>query len=192
MAKAAKKKPLRRRPSVKPRTPAPKDKTLIADTVVNQTEMAAILGITTRWLRVLVNDGAVPSPGRGKFLVGQVVQAYLTFKTEGVEKATGTSTTLDRVREERAEEIRLNRMRKDRQLISVEEAMGTIDEIVGLFVSSLTGLPAQITGVPRERQRLNDIFDTERQRLADRFAEKAQTLRTGREASDTEAEDDAD
>ena len=64
-----------------------------------------------------------------------------------------------------------------------------IDDVTGLYVSSLTGLPAQITGVPRERQRLNDIFDIERQRLADRFTERRKAVLQGRADLDPEAED---
>ena len=85
----------------------------------------------------------------------------------------------------------MDRMRKDRTLISIDEALGVIDDITGLFVSSLAGLPAQITGVPRERHRLNDIFDTERQRLTDRFAERRAALRAGRADLDPASEDDA-
>lgn len=162
----------------------------VADQLVNQTEMAEILGVTTRWLRQMATEELVPTEGRGRFRVASVVQAYAAYLKEGATKKTGTES-LDKLREEKALEIRLNRERRDRTLISIDEAAGVIDEIVGMFVSSLTGLPAQITGVPRERHRLNDIFDIERQRLADRFAERRAALLTGRADIDPAAEDDA-
>lgn len=185
---APKKSAAARRPK---RTKPKPDPVKIADMIVNQTEMAAILGITTRRLRQLEKEEHVVVPeGPGKFHVGKVVQAYVGYRAEGVAKKSG-SESMDRLREEKALDIRLNRMRKDRDLISLEEALGTIDEMVGLFISSLTGLPAQITGVPRERQRLDDIFDAERQRLADSFAKKRSALTAGGEAADAETEDDA-
>lgn len=164
--------------------------TKAADLVVNQTEMAEVLGITTRWLRLLVADEIITPDARGKFHIGSTVQAHNTYLKEGATKKTGTES-LDRLREEKALDIRLNRERKDRLLISMDEALGVVDEITGMFVASMSGLPAQITGVPRERQRLNDICDKERLRLADRFAERRAALRSGSSAVDPAAEDDA-
>lgn len=179
---AAKKKPT-------PKGKATKPPVKLADMVVSQTEMAAVIGVSTRFLRELTADGTLEKEGAG-YAVGRTVRAYADFLKVGSQKKSG-STSLDALREEKAAEVRMNRMRKDRDLIAIDEALGVIDEVTGLFVSSLSGLPAQITGVPRERQRLDEIFDTERQRLKDRFAERRQALLEGRADSDTEAEDDA-
>ncbi|THK38664.1 hypothetical protein EHS39_09155 [Ensifer sp. MPMI2T] len=167
-------------------SPKPKEKP--ADLIVSQTEMAEILGVTTRWLRQMVTEGVVPSEGRGRFRISATVRAYATFLKDGTEKKTG-STSMDELRKEKALEIRMNRERKDRDLIAIDEALSTADEIAGIFVAYLSGLPAEITGVPRERQRLNEIIDGGRLRLADRFAEKIEALRTGKEDPDSEAED---
>lgn len=152
--------------------------------------MAAVLGLTPRRLQIMVKEGIVPSLGRGRFRLCDVVQAYAGFLKEGADRKAG-SDSLDRVREERALEIQMNRLRKDRELISLPEAVSVVDQITGLFVASLNSLPAQITGVPRERQRLNDIFDAERQRLADRCLQRRAALLSGSTAADTAAEDDA-
>lgn len=175
--KAAAKKAPRNKPAEKP-----------ADLVVSQTEMAEILGVTTRWLRQMVAEDLVPAEGRGRFRIGDTVRAYASFLKDGAEKKTG-STTMDELRQEKALEIRMNRARKDRDLIALDEALGVTDEIVGIFVAYLSGLPAEITGVPRERQRLNEIIDGGRLRLADRFAEKIKALGTGEEDPNSEAED---
>lgn len=152
--------------------------------------MAAVLGLTPRRLQIMVKEGVVPSLGRGRFRLCDVVQAYAGFLKEGADRRAG-SDSLDRVREERALEIQMNRLRKDRELISLAEAVSVVDQITGLFVASLNSLPAQITGVPRERQRLNDIFDAERQRLADRCLKRRAALLAGSTAADAAAEDDA-
>ncbi|TAA54622.1 hypothetical protein [Shinella sp. JR1-6] len=178
-------------PRAKPARPtkaAPKIS--VADQMVNQTEMAKILDISTRFLRQLQVDGVL-QPEKGKFRVGSTVRAYADFLKQGSEKRSGSSS-MDELRAEKALDIRLNRARKDREIISLDEALSAIDEVTGLYVSSLSGLPAQITGVPRERQRLDEIFDRERLRIRDRLAKKRQALLEGRETSDTEAEDDAD
>ena len=164
------------------------EKTDVHEMVVNQTQMAAVLGVSTRWLRDRVTEGVVPTEGRGRFIVGDVVQAYIVYSREGAIKKTGTES-LDDLRKEKALDIRLARARKDREVIALDEAVSAVEEVTGMYVASLSGLPAQITGVPRERQRLNDIFDAERLRLTDRFTKRIATLRTGEEDPDTEAED---
>lgn len=179
------------KPSTAKRAPATKKAEPVkpANMIVNQTEMAEILGITPRRLRQLEKEEEViVSEGTGKFHVGKIVQAYVAYRSEGAVRKSG-SESMDRMREEKTLDIRLNRMRKDRELIALDEAVFVAEELSGLFLSYLIGLPAEITGVPRERQRLNDIIDKGRLRLADRLAEKIAALRTGQETSDAEAED---
>lgn len=184
MAKAAK----ATKPKAKPKA-TPKAKSAPADQVLGTTEMAGVLGLTARRLQLMVKDGTVPSLGRGQFALGAVVQAYAQFLKEGADKRTA-SASLDNLREEKALDIRLNRLRKDRELIAMDEALSVIDDVTGLFVSYLTGLPAQITGVPRERQRLNDIIDLGRQKLADGFTERRSALLSGRQDIDPAGEDE--
>lgn len=169
--------------------PGRKPKEIMAgDQVISTNEMAAIIGVTTRRLTQLVTDHDIPTEGRGKFRISDVVQAYVAYRAEGATKKTGTES-LDDLRKEKALDIRLARARKDREVIALDEAIGAVEELTGMFVASLVGLPAQITGVPRERQRLNDIFDAERLRLTDRFTKRITTLRTGEEDPDAAAED---
>lgn len=152
--------------------------------------MAATLGITTRWLQMQVKAGTLPSLGRGRFDPGETFRAYLEATKGASEKKVG-SESLDNLRAVKAREIQINTARKDRSLISIEESMAILEEITGIFISAFSSMPARITGVPRERQRLNGIFDTERQRLADSFTERVAALREGRAFDDPAAEDDA-
>lgn len=158
-----------------------------AEMIVNVKNMAAILGVSTRFVATLRQDGVIEKTGAG-YHVGRTVRAYADHLKEGATKKSGSSS-MDALREEKAIDLRLNRMRKDRELIALDEALSVADELTGLFLSYLVGLPAEITGTPRERQRLNEIIDRGRLRLADRFSEKVSALRTGREDPDTEAED---
>lgn len=160
------------------------------DVILTTQGMAAHLGVTPRWLQSLVKDGTIPSLGRGRFDPTAVVQSYITFLKEGSEKKTGTAS-LDELRREKAIEIRMNRARKERELIPTELAVGVLQEVVGMFNAYLTGLPAEITGVPRERQRLNDIIDLGKQRLADRCGEQIASVVSGTPVADPAAEDDA-
>lgn len=153
--------------------------------------MADILGIKPRWLQLMVADGRVPSHGRGRFVIGEVVQAHATLLKEG-ERKREKDTSLDELRKEKAEDIRLARAMKDRTVIRLDETMAICERLTGLYLSSLSALPARITNLPRERHRLNDILDAERLRLRDSLAKVVQDLEKDDEASGTSAEDDTD
>lgn len=164
-----------------------KSKQLIADKMVNQTEMAAILKMTTRFLRKLQSDGVITAD-KGKFHVGDTVRAYCDFLKVGSEKKSGNAS-MDTLRDEKAREIRMNRLRKEGQLIPYDLAETVLQEIIGDFNAYLSGLPAELTGDPKQRPRYHDIIDHGRLRLADRTAKRLQAFGSGSTLSDAETED---
>lgn len=135
---------------------------------VSASELAQMLGVTDRRIRQLAKEGTViRGVQRGRYRLQKSVRRFLD-----VRKEQHQSVSLDALREERLKTLRITRAQKDRELIALDEAIEFADEVIGLFVASLQGLPARITNNIAERRRLNEIFDQERQRLADRFAER--------------------
>ncbi|QKC91034.1 hypothetical protein EB230_23465 [Mesorhizobium sp. NZP2234] len=70
------------------------------------------------------------------------------------------------------------------------EAVAALDRVTGDFLQAIGGLPARITREPRERQRIEAIIDTGRQRLSDKFDEMSNNLRAG--LPDDEPDDEED
>lgn len=135
---------------------------------VSASELAQMLGVTDRRIRQLAKEGTVVrGVQRGRYRLQESVRRFLDVREEQHQ-----SVSLDALREERLKTLRITRAQKDRELIALDEAIEFVDEVIGLFVASLQGLPARITNNNAERRRLNEIFDQERQRLADRFAER--------------------
>lgn len=135
---------------------------------VSASELAQMLGVTDRRIRQLAKEGTViRGVQRGRYRLQESVRRFLDVREEQHQ-----SVSLDALREERLKTLRITRAQKDRELIALDEAIEFVDEVIGLFVASLQGLPARITNNIAERRRLNEIFDQERQRLADRFAER--------------------
>ena len=174
----------------KPKKPAPDHRHTLDGITLSTQGMARLLDITPRWLSEKTKDGTIPALGRGRYDPMEAVVAYVNFIKIGAEKKQG-SESLDNLRDMKAKELRLNMARKDRGVIDLDEAMAVTEEMAGIYVTSLQSLPAQISGVPRERQRLDGIFDKERQRVADRLAERVAALRSGTSHIDPSAEDDA-
>lgn len=160
--------------------------------LVNTKQMAEFLDISSVWLNKMVQDGIITKHSRYEFDLKAVVHQFVAFREAHIKKRLGEQgSTTDRIKEAKVAEIARRLAREDRELITLEEAINTFDEITGIFISTLSGLPARITTVPRERPRIEAICDEERQRLADRFSEKRSALRSGQQAADAEAEDDA-
>jgi len=157
---------------------------------IGTTELAKLLSITDRRLTQLVDEGVIEKEGRGAFNTVAAVAAFVNFRAES-EKRRSASTSADKLREQRQEEIARKMAREDREIIALDEAMDALDEAAGLFVEVIGGLPARITRDPKERRRIEDVCNAERDRLSQSFAEKAQALRTGLSDAEDPEEDDA-
>lgn len=157
---------------------------------ITTAQAARLLMVSDERIRQLAKNGHIPKIAKDRFNLVAVVQGYIRFLKDE-ERRSSKSAADSRVRDARAAEIERRMAREDRDLIMLDEAMAAYDFAVGLFLESVSGLPARMTRNASERRRLEAICDGERQRLADRFAEGASALRTGEAAVGADDEDDA-
>lgn len=52
---------------------------ITADTEINTTELATVLGVTARRVQQMAQDGTIAPVQRGRFLLGESVQRYIAF-----------------------------------------------------------------------------------------------------------------
>lgn len=157
---------------------------------VTTADLAVLLGITAMRVKQLVAEGVVPRAAPGRFDLAEAVQAYIKYKSGLAERQTQTKSA-DALRDQRAEEIALRNEARKRSLIPLTEAVEAVEKVTGAFLAAVSGLPARITRVPRERERIEAICDEERLRLTDLFAEQGKALRTGVGTAEADLEDDA-
>ena len=182
--KASGAKPAAKRPTVKRKGAVPE--------FVSTMDLADLLGFTTAHIRSLSREGVLPKADRGKFDLAAAVQSFVKWKAATSERTSGAqSTSADNLRDQRAHEITIKIAQRERELIPLADAIESHDEVTGEFLASLSSLPARISGVLRERQRLESIFDQERLRLSDRFGKSRKALVSGQPAAEANAEDDA-
>ncbi|MEL4069581.1 hypothetical protein WKW50_05475 [Ochrobactrum sp. GPK 3] len=158
--------------------------------MITASAAAALLGVTTQWLRMLAANGYVPKAVRGKYPIVAVVQGYVKSLKDD-DKRSNKSSSENRVRDARAAEIERRIAREDRKLIVLDEALTAFDEATGHFLQSLSGLPAAITRNLNERRRIETICDAERSRLSVSFSQIASSLETGIDPLEADDEDDA-
>lgn len=157
---------------------------------ITTTQAARLLMLSDERVRQLTKSGYVPTLAQGRYNLVAVVQGYIKYLKDD-ERRSSRSVADNRVRDARAAEIERRMAREDRDIIMLDEAMAAYDFATGLYLTSISGLPARMTRNASERRRLEAICDGERQRLADRFAERASALRSGEAAVDADDEDDA-
>lgn len=168
---------------------APKDTTPAAG-MITTAQATKLLMITPQWLRQLAVQGYIPRAVKGAYPLVAVVQGYIKSLKDDEKRSTKTAAD-NRVRDARAAEIERRMAREDREIITLEEAMASHEDVTGEYLQSISGLPARITRNQSERRRIEVICDAERTRLATRFDKSASALRTGQPAIDADGEDDA-
>lgn len=142
---------------------------------VSSAQLAHVLGLTSRRVQQLAKEGVLARGPGGKFDLAASVQAYMASRQD----AAVPSVATDRLREARAVEIERRIALRDRELISLAEAMEKFELVTGAFLTALSGLPARITRNVRERHRIESIIDAMRSRLSADFAVQEDALKTG-------------
>lgn len=151
---------------------------------------AKLLMVTPRRVQQLARDGWIPRAAGGGYPTVGVVQGYIRFLQDEQRRAS-RSAAENRVRDARAQEIELRVALRKRTLIDTEEAIGTLDEIVGMVRAETTGLPARITRDLPLRRKIEQELDAIFHRVSDRLAEKADALRKSGDAVAAGGENDA-
>jgi hypothetical protein len=151
--------------------------------------LAKLLMLSPERIRQLGKAGHLPRAGRGNYLLVGAVQGYVKYLKEDAQRA-GKSAAEDRVRDARAAEIERRMAREDREIVDLDEAIGTLEDISGLMLATLGSLPAMITRNPSERRRIENIVHAAQKRLVERFAQKMAALQTGEEDAVSGDEDE--
>lgn len=167
----------------------PKAKKEIPDAVLAR-EIAPLLGVGMTRLPQLAKEGIIPKSVKGRYPVRETIVGYWKWKATSVERQN-QSTSADKLRERRDEEIALRIAREKRELIPLSDALADHETITGQFLATISGLPARITRDPRERQRIEKICDEDRLRLTDLFAKQGRALQSGIPIGEADDEDDA-
>jgi hypothetical protein len=150
---------------------------------ISTATLAKLLMLTPRSVNRLAADGHIPRATPKTFALAPAVQAYIKYLQADRKNQTQTAAA-NRVAEARALEIERRLAREDRLIITLEESMLHGDTLIGMFLASLSSLPARITRNLPERRRIELIIDQERQRLADEFDRMARQHSTGQKAED--------
>jgi uncharacterized small protein (DUF1192 family) len=151
---------------------------------------AKLLMITPRHLQRLAAEGWIDKPARGQYATVSVVQGYIRWLKDQNDRISQAASK-NSARDARAREIELRIAEKQGSLISVDEHLAVIDEIIGTIRSEIDGLPARLTRDRDMRRSIEEELDAVLNRASRRLAETATGFGTRGAAASALATDDA-
>ena len=162
----------------------------LSDVVVSAAEAAKLIGKSQTWLVNLVKEGRVKRAAPGLYRPGDVVRGYIQQVLE-LKKQTSKSVSLAQVQTARAAEIELRIARQERKIIKTDEAIGFVDEVLGVLKADFDGAAAAITRDPALRAQIEAKINEILNHAADRYEQKGRALRAGGDATEADADDAA-
>lgn len=132
----------------------------IMETIASTTQLAALLGLTTRRILQLEAEGHIASDGRNRYRLGPAIKGFIAFKESTFEARTAGAVN-DRLREAKAEAIEMENLRKSRALIASAQAEieAIIDQVLGPLKADLYAVPARVTADLNVRLRIEKEID---------------------------------
>jgi hypothetical protein len=146
------------------------------DALLSTEQLAALLCVDRAWVRRLTLSGVLTKTENGRFRLIDAVQAYLRYVRDE-NRRTGKAEMTNAVLRARAHEIELRTAQRERSLIEIDDVLGTLDEMVGMFLTGLSELPAACGGRDLTARRTIEAATRDlRQRIADKAKAKMREL----------------
>lgn len=115
-------------------------------------DLGKILALTDRQIRNLADDGIIiRGDARGRFKLHPSAANYVKHL------ASRETPASERLSEERARGQRLSNDIREGKLVPVEVADGQLQEIMGIVISAVNGLPVRIAGNRKARAQIEMI-----------------------------------
>lgn len=125
-------------------------RSITEETIVNTKEMAMVIGVTTRRVQQMIQDGTLKTVEKGKLLLMDNVQRYITFVTGN--QMTEEERKVEKAR--RAAETKLKVAKADIAMLEANELKGKMhraedvealtQDMCDTIRNVLLGLPGQI------------------------------------------------
>jgi hypothetical protein len=162
----------------------------VSSVVLSTAKAAEFFGVSDRWIRARAAEGRYKPVRHGRYRLVEMISGWRESHQDEKAKARGTGAD-NRLRDARAREVEMRIAERDGRLADMDEVLALFDILSGEMVASFEGLPARLTRDVRERQRITEILDAERQRLSDRFAKVRPDPVTGLPVVSASPENDA-
>ncbi|WP_409341036.1 type IV toxin-antitoxin system AbiEi family antitoxin domain-containing protein [Paenibacillus sp. MBLB4367] len=111
--------------------------------VVQTGELAAIVGKSDRWIRQLTSDGVLKQVGRGKYLLGEAVKAYIEHASGGA-----TEDNRPRLNDERAQLTQIKRQMAELDLAVMRGELHRAEDVKAVMNDMLNSIRSRLLALP--------------------------------------------
>jgi len=151
----------------------------LQDAAISTTEAAALLEVSSQWVRELGRKGFIEGITRGKVPLVAAVQGYIRWLKDE-ERRTSKTASQSAVAEARAREISLRTAREEGRLVDIEDAEAVFAEVLGTFRADLAGVAAASTRDLELRAAIDGKLNDAIARCRARFETAGASARAGR------------
>ena len=126
----------------------------VADMTVTTTQLAAVLGITNRRVQQLTQDGVLTTVSRGKFVLGDVVQAYNASTARGglTKEEAAEAKKLDHIKQKAEATLKASKAKIAQaeakelsgQMHRSEDVAAMTSELIYTVRGALMALPSRV------------------------------------------------
>lgn len=118
----------------------------IADVEISTSDLAAVVGKTSRWIRQLTAEKVLKQSGRGKYLLAEAIQTYILHvsggaKEDGKPTYTDHKTEHERIKAEKAA-LELEQMKGN--LHAASDVSQLLSDLILTTKSRMLGVPSRI------------------------------------------------
>ncbi len=153
-------------------------------------QLSKLLMMTGERVRQLVKMGKMPKAKKNTYHLVSCVQGYIRFlKDEEKDKTKAAAES--GLKKARQREVELRIAEREKTVIDLAEHFAVVEELCGLFVSSMNGLPARVTRDIPLRRKIEIDLDEIRRQIVARAEQRSAELRAGRSVAAADPEDDA-
>ena len=119
---------------------------------------AALIRVTPRRLRQLTTEGWIKREGHGQYTIRGVVQGFLAFRDDQIERAERRNMDC-RIRDARAREIELRTARAEGELVPTDLVVAYAQSVVDAVMTKLRELPPRVTTNTSNQERLARMIE---------------------------------
>lgn len=118
--------------------------TAVLEMEVTDADLAAMFGMTTRWVRDRVADGTIARVGRNRYPLGDSVQALIAYQTGG--------DVGEEINKARLRKLNADAARAELDLAEAQHLLAPVDEFERAHAHMCAVIKANMRNVPRRAE----------------------------------------